>query len=223
MALPADILMFLGSTVCHQLPERSYFFDGVQMPLCARCIGIHFGFVLSTLFLFTGSRRFAGGLPSVRQAAVLASIMAFFVLDAGLSYSGLSESTNLRRTLSGLSLGIPFPFVLFPFVNTLLYPGKNPSYPLSRKQDWAMFAVLFVVAAGAILISESVGVIFYAVSSFGVAGVFLFFTSVFFLVILLGFEDWRAKSFQKVIVAIVIASTLLVTLAFIHDILLDGV
>lgn len=213
-----DVLMLLGSTICHQLPERSYSFDGVQMPLCARCIGIHFGFLLSTLFLFTGSRRFAGGLPSVRQAIGLAAIMAFFLIDAGLSYSGLSESDNLRRTLSGLSLGVPFPFLVFPFLNSILYPGRNPSNPLSKKSGWAWLAVIYCIAAAAILASGSVGAMFYAVSSAGIIGLFLFMGSAFFLVLVLGLEDWHAKPWHKASLAAAVACVFLASLAVIQTI-----
>ena len=33
----------IGSLVCHQLPERSFYFRGAQMPVCARCTGIYIG------------------------------------------------------------------------------------------------------------------------------------------------------------------------------------
>src|SRR4030042_7152551 len=117
-----DLLMFLGSALCHQLPERSYFLDGVQMPLCARCIGIHFGFVLSAIYLSTGPRRFSSVLPRVWQLAVLGAVMSIFLIDSILSYSGLSTSDNLRRTLSGLALGVPLPFLLVPLLTYILFP-----------------------------------------------------------------------------------------------------
>lgn len=209
--------------MCHQLPERSYFLDGTQMPLCARCIGIHFGFVVSTVFLLVGPKRFAGGLPSVRQAALLGAIMAFFLLDAGVSYSGLSESDNLRRTLSGLALGIPFPFLLFPFLNSLIFQGRNESFPLAKLLDWAVLAALFVIAAAAILLAESSGAIFWTVSLVGVAGVLMFFSSVFLLVLVLGLEGWHSKPRYKAVAAVVSAAALLSILAALHDILQNGI
>lgn len=33
----------IGSLVCHQLPERSYFLWQAQLPVCARCTGIYCG------------------------------------------------------------------------------------------------------------------------------------------------------------------------------------
>src|SRR4030042_1125987 len=58
-----SLLMFLGSSICHQLAERSYSFGDMRMPLCARCIGIHVSFLISMMFMWTGERRFASSLP----------------------------------------------------------------------------------------------------------------------------------------------------------------
>src|SRR5918994_6016912 len=30
-----------GSMICHQLPDRSFFIDGRQLPVCARCTGLY--------------------------------------------------------------------------------------------------------------------------------------------------------------------------------------
>ena len=33
----------VGSLLCHQLPERSFHYRGVQLPVCARCVGLYVG------------------------------------------------------------------------------------------------------------------------------------------------------------------------------------
>jgi uncharacterized membrane protein len=33
----------IGSLICHQLPQRSFYFQGVQLPVCARCTGLYAG------------------------------------------------------------------------------------------------------------------------------------------------------------------------------------
>jgi uncharacterized membrane protein len=33
----------IGGLICHQLPERSFYFRGAQLPVCARCTGLYVG------------------------------------------------------------------------------------------------------------------------------------------------------------------------------------
>lgn len=39
-------------TFCHRKPERSFFWKGKQFPVCARCTGIHIGYITFPLFMF---------------------------------------------------------------------------------------------------------------------------------------------------------------------------
>jgi uncharacterized membrane protein len=48
----------LGSVVCHQRPDRSFFSCGVQWPVCGRCAGLYMGFALAG---FVGLARVAAG------------------------------------------------------------------------------------------------------------------------------------------------------------------
>jgi uncharacterized membrane protein len=208
-----DVLMFLGSTVCHQLSERSYFYEGVQMPLCARCIGIHFGFILTASFLLLGPKRYASKLPSIKQLAVLAAIMSFFLIDAGLSYSGISTSDNLRRTLSGLALGVPLPFVLVPLLNILSRPSRSSEGVLDNSYDWLALPVLYGTGLVAIISAEDFGPLFYAVSIVGVFGVFLFFSAMLSTIVLIAFEKNPMVIRNKIALATVLAVSLLMALA----------
>jgi uncharacterized membrane protein len=38
-------------TLCHRMPNRSFFWKGKQFPVCARCTGIHIGYITYPLFL----------------------------------------------------------------------------------------------------------------------------------------------------------------------------
>jgi uncharacterized membrane protein len=211
-----SLLTFLGSTLCHQLPERSYFFDSIQMPLCARCIGIHVGFLTSTAFLWTGSRRFTSGIPSLKHMGVLGVVMAFFVLDSALSYGGISTSDNLRRTLSGLSLGIAFPFILIPLLNSTLFPGRNVTQLFAKATDWAWLVALYALAAAAILASVESRPLFYAVSVVGVTGIFFFFVLAISLIFMLALENNPIPKGVKIAGAASFAVTLLMVLALVH-------
>ena len=50
------LLERIGSAVCHQMAERSFLFDGMQMPLCARCTGIYTGVFFAFCFFFLKKR-----------------------------------------------------------------------------------------------------------------------------------------------------------------------
>ena len=41
MDLLVAFVFAVGSVVCHQLPDRSFFLDGRQLPVCARCTGLY--------------------------------------------------------------------------------------------------------------------------------------------------------------------------------------
>jgi len=38
-------------TLCHQIPERSYFIDGHKLAVCSRCTGIYAGFAFTLLLV----------------------------------------------------------------------------------------------------------------------------------------------------------------------------
>ena len=39
----------IGGLLCHQLPERSFYFQGAQLPVCARCMGLYVGAAIAAL------------------------------------------------------------------------------------------------------------------------------------------------------------------------------
>src|SRR4249919_1949081 len=41
MHLIIAIIYAAGGLICHQRPERSFFLDGHQFPVCARCTGLY--------------------------------------------------------------------------------------------------------------------------------------------------------------------------------------
>lgn len=92
MALP--VLKF---SFCHRMPERSFFWRGRQFPVCARCTGIHIGYLAYPLFLFE--------IFSLNIWVTLALMLPTY-LD-GLVQAFLKlESNNLRRVVTGVLAGI---------------------------------------------------------------------------------------------------------------------
>jgi uncharacterized membrane protein len=200
-----SLLTFLGSAFCHQIPDRSYALGDLQMPLCARCIGLQFGFLLSSIFLWTGARRFASGMPEKRALIVL-------------SYSGLNGSDNLRRTISGLLIGTTVPFVVVPLLNKILFAGRNDRTMFKNPLDWAWLGLIFMIGGAAILLATYNVALFYAVSVLGIIGVFVFsFTMITLLVMVL--MDKREMSVRnRIRMSMVLTIVFILALAIVHKV-----
>lgn len=77
---------------CHQRPDRSYFFRGRQLPLCARCLGLLLGVTLVPLYC-----------RDLRLAATLIIVM---LLDGYTQALHLRESRNWLRFLTGIGFSL---------------------------------------------------------------------------------------------------------------------
>jgi uncharacterized membrane protein len=90
------------ATVCHQMPDRSFFISGKQLAVCARCSGLYAGFFLMLLLypLLRPLRSITW--PDVKWlfiAAVPTSV------DFFLTFFGIWENTHSSRFFTGMLLG----------------------------------------------------------------------------------------------------------------------
>ena len=84
-------------TFCHRKPERSFFWKGRQFPVCARCTGIHIGYLTFPIFLFN--------IFTLNIWWTLALIIPTYV--DGLTQALFKrESSNILRVTSGIMAGI---------------------------------------------------------------------------------------------------------------------
>ncbi len=96
---------------CHQKPERSFFYKGVQFPVCARCTG----FILGVLII-------APIVCSLWAGNMYLSIGLVFLtlLDGGLQALKIKESTNVRRLITGMGLGYAYISIIIHIVKMLI-------------------------------------------------------------------------------------------------------
>lgn len=82
---------------CHRLPHRSYFFNGRQFPICARCLGLYIGYLAMPIFAF-----------GFLQFPLLLSIFIIMptILDWWIQKIWSSESTNSIRLWTGIFAGV---------------------------------------------------------------------------------------------------------------------
>ena len=108
MDLFGDFIFAVGSLICHQRPERSFFLDGQQLPVCARCTGIYVsaavGFGGFAAFkLARGWRRIAIDPWRAGRLIVLSAIPTALSLAGGTL--GLWDGANMTRALIAVPLG----------------------------------------------------------------------------------------------------------------------
>lgn len=123
-----SLFRLIGFGLCHQLPERSYFAGGYQLPVCARDTGIYVGFVAGMLVLWILHRRERPtGLPRWPVLALLGVFIASMAADGITSYAGLRETTNTLRLITGSLTGWALAAITMPMLNAQLWtaPGRG--------------------------------------------------------------------------------------------------
>ena len=127
---------WLGYGLCHQLPVRSFFAAGHQLPVCARDTGIYLGFVVSLgliTFLDRGRRRSA--MPPAWLLAVGAALVGLMALDGVTEYAGLRTTTNLIRLATGLGMGFALTLFVVPLLAAQLWRSRSSERVLGSPVD----------------------------------------------------------------------------------------
>ena len=145
-------LSAIGYSVCHQIPERSFFAHEHQFPLCARCTGMYLGALLSLVFHFRQGK--LGSLPPRKVLIPLGLLFLAFALD-GLNSSAASlglgwklyETTNLARLITGTGAGIVIGAVLAPIFNQTAWASWVRRSVLPDNKTLAL-----LLAAGAMIV-----------------------------------------------------------------------
>lgn len=83
---------------CHQMPERSFFVLGYQLPVCARCTGIMLGEIIATI----------GVLFFLPRFLLCIIVMVPMLIDGTVQYRTKYVSNNTKRFFSGLLFGYGF-------------------------------------------------------------------------------------------------------------------
>jgi uncharacterized membrane protein len=99
------------SSICHQLPERSFFIAGRPFAVCARCTGIYGGFAF-LLVLYPLVRPLRSTYLPPPKWLFLAAVP--LTVDFGLTFLGIWENTHTTRLLTGMLLGSVTVFYVMP-------------------------------------------------------------------------------------------------------------
>jgi len=107
--LSLALIYAMGSVICHQLPERSFFLGGRQFPVCGRCTGLYLSAVVGVIGWF--AFKIAGGWrPHGIHPRTALRILALAAAPTALSLAsgaiGAWDGSNLTRALLAAPLGM---------------------------------------------------------------------------------------------------------------------
>jgi uncharacterized membrane protein len=140
----------IGFALCHQMPDRSFFFHEHQSPLCARCTGMYLGVLLGLVFFFVRRRTHAARLPGVTLVSMLIGFITIMGIDGINSTISiipgapqLYHTTNVHRIVTGTLFGLAIVMLFIPVLSSAIW--KLPSGDRTLK-NWRELAILVVIA-----------------------------------------------------------------------------
>ena len=103
----AATVYLIGARICHQQPERSFHPWGVQVPVCARCLGLYIGAPLGALAAWRRLRRVTVDGPGGprRSRAVLA--LGLVAIPTAVTVVG--EAAGLMAPADAVRAGLAVP------------------------------------------------------------------------------------------------------------------
>jgi uncharacterized membrane protein len=105
--LPPGLAAFLyavSSLVCHQLPERSFYWGDAQFAVCARCVGIYGGAATgSVIAAAAGAGRLIPLVPWVRTLLIAGAAPTGATVVA--EWIGMWAPSHAARLAAGIPLG----------------------------------------------------------------------------------------------------------------------
>ncbi len=170
-----DKLFFINSGICAQRPAHSNFFEGQQLPLEARMIGIFGSFLLTLGFLWFLGRGRVLRLPPRKITIVLILLVGPVALDGlnatlfDLGSFYLYTPQLVFRLISGALGGMAFAVLIQPFFNLVLW---RYAYPGSGIKTWRELGWTLGLVSGLVLATLSGwGPLFWPLAFLAVAGV----------------------------------------------------
>ncbi|MFZ5988300.1 MAG: DUF2085 domain-containing protein [Bacillota bacterium] len=141
MEIAAGIYYFIGSLVCHQIPQRTIYINGLLLPVCARDTGIYAGMFISFLFCLIRKRMDSDKPPQPGISIILALLMIPLMADGISTYMLLRQTDNVTRLITGLFFGMPIPLFLVPAANFKIYAVNSKNVV----KNWSELVLLISI------------------------------------------------------------------------------
>ncbi len=194
-----DKLFFISSGICSQRPAHSHFFDGQQLPLETRMVGIFSAFLLTLVFLWFIGRGRTLRLPPRSLTITLICLILPVALDGlnatlyDLGWFHLYEPQLFLRLLTGTLSGIGFAVLIQPMFNLLVWGLAHPGGPLRRWRE--LGAVLLIGVALIAVVMSGWGIFFWPLAFLAVGGVFtmMVILNLMIFMVISGRQNWARR------------------------------
>jgi uncharacterized membrane protein len=166
----------VGYAICHRIPERSFFLDGRQLPLCARCTGTFLGVVVGLTTMLILGRRRAARMPPLVVLGLLVMFTGFWAFDGLNSYltffpgaPNLYEPRNWLRLTTGMLNGLTLIILVVPIFNFTVW--SEPTRERVIKNAFELLAILPAIGLLIWIIQAEVDFLLYPVAILSTLGV----------------------------------------------------
>ncbi len=205
----ASFLWNIGFSICHQLPSRSLFLGGFQLPFCARDTGTYLAFlvVVGYYLIFRRDR----GVKLFDRYVLIACVigLGFYAFDALSSYVGFRDTSNEIRLLSGLAFGAAAGFLLTTVASIILLRSNTAK----RSFTWRDLAPVYlgIAVLGALVLVDTGVIGWYAFSAI-IDGGYLIFLFLIVAIVVAAVTGWDlvTRSRKKLIVSSVLLEVALI-------------
>lgn len=205
----------IGFAVCQQISDRTIYIDGLKMPVDARMTGLFIGFLITIPILLMLYSK-ATDYPQKRVFAFGILAILFLAFDGITSYTGLRQTTNSIRLVSGLPVGSFIAILLLSAFNETnrYFHGQSASKESKTKikvlqSSWHQLLVLLALAFTFFLINSRLMFLKYLLPTFIISGII----SAFLLLNLTVFNYYISKRSLR-FTATIAASSLELFLAY---------
>ena len=108
MDLAVAVIYSIGAVICHQIPDRSFFWHGHQLPVCARCTGLYVS-GLAGLLAWIGLKAARRWRPLTLDPRAVLRVIAWTAVPTLVTYAtgviGLWDGSNMTRALLAVPVG----------------------------------------------------------------------------------------------------------------------
>jgi uncharacterized membrane protein len=207
----ADVV---GYAICHRIPERSFFLNGRQLPLCARCTGTFLGAVVGLAAMIILRRGRASQMPPVPALGILILFTGVWAFDGMNSYMTffpgaphLYEPRNWLRLTTGMLNGLTLITLVLPIFNFTLW--REPAGKRVFKSVWELLAILPFVALLIWIIQAEIAVLLYPLAILSSLGVLMMLTLINSMIatIVLGREGY-AQTWPQALVPLSVGAAM---------------